>query len=74
MNAFVPTALEEAELKNKHLALNNMHNLTKVGRTKSEMGLLSDYPHFYQMTVEGKQEVKLYAVRNTENGEFIVSS
>ena len=74
LNAFVATALEEAELKNKHLALNNMHNLTKVGRTKSEMGLLSDYPHFYQMTVEGKQEVKLYAVRNTENGEFIVSS
>jgi len=28
---------------------NNMHNLTKVLRTKSEQGVFSDYPHFYKL-------------------------
>lgn len=50
-----------------------MHNLTKVNRIKSEEGLLSDYPHFYELRLEGKDEVKLNAVRNSENGEFIIS-
>jgi len=50
-----------------------MHNLSKVSRVKSEEGLISDYPHFYHLKLEGKEEVKLYASRNSENGEFIIS-
>jgi len=33
---------------------NNTHNLTKVLRKKSEMGVFSDYPHFYRLVKEGK--------------------
>jgi hypothetical protein len=51
-----------------------MHNLTKVIRTKSEAGLLSDYPHYYKMKQEGKQEEKLFSIRNSENGEFYISN
>jgi hypothetical protein len=62
------------EVKNAYLGINNMHNLTKVDRVKSEQGLLSDYPHFYSLKLEGKSDTKLFGIRNTENGEFIVSS
>lgn len=51
-----------------------MHNLTKVHRSKSEQGLLSDYPHFYKMQLEGKDVDRLFGTRITENGEFIISS
>ena len=34
---------------------NNMHNLTKVLRSRSEQGVLSDYPHYYRMVQEGKE-------------------
>lgn len=34
---------------------NNMHNLTKVLRTRSPQGVFSDYPHFYKLVQEGKQ-------------------
>jgi hypothetical protein len=34
---------------------NNMHNLTKVLRSRSEQGVFSDYPHFYRLVQEGKE-------------------
>ena len=37
---------------------NNQHNLTKVMRTRSEMGVFSDYPHFYNLVLEGKEIVE----------------
>ena len=42
-------------------------------RTKSEMGVFSDYPHIYKLHLEGKKDELLYAMRATENGEFIIS-
>ena len=51
-----------------------MHNLTKVHREKSEQGLISDYPHYYEMNFEGKAQTLLYGKRSTENGEFLISS
>jgi len=51
-----------------------MHNLTKVERTKSSEGLLSDYPHYYKLKLEGKSDIRLHAIRSTENGEFLISS
>ena len=50
-----------------------MHNLNKVHREKSESGLFSDYPHFYRFKTESKNETKMSAIRNSENGEFIIS-
>lgn len=69
----MPIALEEQAIKNRYVGVNNMHNLTKVNRTKSEEGLLSDYPHFYSLKMEGKEIVTLHAVRKSENGEFQIS-
>lgn len=74
LNVFVPIAIEEGIAKKEYALVNNMHNLTKVHRIKSEQGLLSDYPHYYQLKLEGKDDVRLYGVRNSENGEFIISS
>jgi hypothetical protein len=56
------------------LATNNMHNLTNIKRTKSEMGLFSDYPHFYSMTREGVAKKILFATRTSENNDFIISN
>lgn len=51
-----------------------MHNLTNIKRTKSEMGLFSDYPHFYSMTRESKTKEILFATRSGLNSEFIISN
>ncbi len=63
MSIFVPIALEEQAAKNQYMGVNNMHNLTKVNRSKSEQGLLSDYPHFYSLKIEGKEKITLHARR-----------
>lgn len=42
---------------------NNMHNLTKVLRNRSEQGVFSDYPHTYRIVQEGKE---LHADHETE--------
>ena len=67
-------AFEEREAKNKYLTVNNVHNLTKVARTKSEQGIFSNYPHFYELKFEGKSQVSTYGMRNGENSEFLISS
>lgn len=51
-----------------------MHNLTKVEREKSESGIFSDYPHFFKLRVEGKNDVAIYGTRNSENGDFLLST
>ena len=44
-------------------------------RTRSDQGVFSDYPHFYKMAQEGKESTPdLFAERQTENGEFVISS
>ncbi|CDW71606.1 tubby-related protein 1 [Stylonychia lemnae] len=73
LGVFVPTAISEADFKNEHLAVNNMHNLSRVERTKGEQGLFSDYPHRYRLRLEGKMDVKLFAQRISENSEFYIS-
>ena len=50
-----------------------MHNLTNVIRKKSEMGVFSDYPHFYELRREGAEKQLMFAVRNSENSEFILT-
>lgn len=50
-----------------------MHNLTNVIRTKSEMGVFSDYPHFFELRREGTLKPLLFATRQSENSEFILS-
>jgi hypothetical protein len=69
----VQIAQEEAVSKEKYLEENNMHNLTNVIRTKSDMGVFSDYPHFYELKREGSEQPLLYATRLSENSEFILS-
>ena len=42
-------------------------------RRKSEMGVFSDYPHFYRIEKEGKEEGFLFGTRPSENGNFLIS-
>lgn len=44
-----------ADKLQQFMLTNNMHNLTKVLRSRSEQGVFSDYPHFYRMVQEGKE-------------------
>lgn len=64
---------QQQEEKEDLIKENNMHNLTNVIRTKSEMGVFSDYPHFFELRREGSQKPFLFAVRHSENSEFILS-
>lgn len=38
------------------------------------MGVFHDYPHFYELKQEGQTESVLFSTRQTENGDFIISS
>ena len=67
-------AAEEIARKSKIFETNNMHNLTNVLRRRSEMGLFSDYPHFYELKREGQEASDLFCTRATENGNFLISS
>jgi hypothetical protein len=49
LSVFVAISLQEAYVKNEYFRANNMHNLTNVNRQKSEMGVISDYPHYYDL-------------------------
>ena len=73
MSTFITIAAEEIAKKNQVFETNNMHNLMNVLRKKSEMGVFSDYPHFYELRGEGKTDSALYGTRATENGDFIIS-
>lgn len=73
LSAFVPVGQSEMRLKEKLLEANNMFNLNKIYRNKSEQGLLSDYPHYYRMEPEGKTQNLLYGMRASENGNFVFS-
>ena len=50
-----------------------MHNLSNVIRERSEMGMFSDYPHFYELRKEGSEDAFVYANRSSENSDFIIS-
>ena len=45
----------------------------KVVRTKSEDNLVNDYPHYYQIVLENDPSLVLFAIRNSENSNFILS-
>ena len=70
---FLPIAYEEQARRDRYMTTNNMFNLYQTTREKSEMGYFSDYPHFYTFSSEQKESLSLYAKRETENGDFIVS-
>lgn len=55
LNLLITASMEIAADKlQAYMLTNNTHNLTKVLREKSEMGVFSDYPHFYRLVKEGK--------------------
>ena len=58
---------------NKYFKVNDYFNMGKVLRRKSEDNLVDDYPHYYQLVLENDPSIVLYAVRPSENGNFILS-
>ena len=63
LSSFLTVAAEEIAKKNQVFETNNMHNLMNVFRKKSEMGVFSDYPHFYELRGEGQTESFLFGTR-----------
>ena len=74
MTSFIQVAAEETAKKNQIFNENNMHNLMNVLRSRSDMGVFSDYPHYYELRPEGQSDSILYGTRQTENGDFIISN
>ena len=55
LKKLIKVSLEiSADKLQEYMLTNNMHNLTKVLRQRSEQGVFSDYPHFYRLVQEGK--------------------
>lgn len=57
----------------KYYIENNFFNTGKVYRKKNNDGIIDDYPHYYQMVLDNDTELKLYAIRASENSNFILS-
>ena len=60
----------------KFFNVNNYFNVGKILRKKSEENLLTgdDYPHYYELSLENDDTIKLFAIRESENSNFIVST
>eukprot|EP00340_Litonotus_pictus_P006496 CAMPEP_0170522974 /NCGR_PEP_ID=MMETSP0209-20121228/8359_1 /TAXON_ID=665100 ORGANISM="Litonotus pictus, Strain P1" /NCGR_SAMPLE_ID=MMETSP0209 /ASSEMBLY_ACC=CAM_ASM_000301 /LENGTH=546 /DNA_ID=CAMNT_0010810749 /DNA_START=1 /DNA_END=1638 /DNA_ORIENTATION=+ len=52
---------------------NNYFNTGKIHRRKSEEGIIHDYPHYFQMVLDNDPDLDLFAVRLSENGNFLLS-
>lgn len=57
----------------KYFKVNDYFNMGKVLRRKSDDNLVDDYPHYYQLVLENDPSIVLYAIRPSENGNFIIS-
>ena len=73
LREFVPVALLQREEKKRFLIPNMNYNLCVCVRKRSKEGLLSDYPHYYSFTSEVKNFSPLFAIRDGENSDFVIS-
>ena len=60
---------------NKFYSINNNFNIGKILRRKSPMDIVTDldYPHYYTLILENEKDFKLYAIKEKENTNFIIS-
>jgi len=60
----------------KYYKYNNYFNMGKVLRMRSDEDFFtdSDYPHLYQLSLENDKELKLFACRESENSNFLLSA
>lgn len=56
----------------KYYEINNCFNVGKILRRKSD-NLIDDYPHYYQMIIENEPNLLIYAIRMSENSNFLIS-
>lgn len=56
----------------KFFEVNNCFNVGKIIRRKSD-SLIDNYPHYFQIIVENEPDLFLYAIRSSENSNFIIS-
>jgi hypothetical protein len=57
----------------RYFKVNDHFNMGKVIRRKSDDNMVDDYPHYYQLILENDPSIMLYAIRPSENGNFIIS-
>jgi hypothetical protein len=60
---------------NRYFTVNNYFNMGRVLRRKTfdNFNLVDDYPHYYQLVLENEPTLLLYAMRKSENSNFIIS-
>lgn len=71
---FLQKYLDKNKEKKKFFEINNYFNIGIIYRRKSEFGIMHDYPHYYQLSLENDSNINLYAIRESENSNFIISS
>lgn len=57
----------------KYYRENEYFNTGKIRRWKTEDNLIDDYPHYFSMILDNDPDNQLYAMRASENGNFIIS-
>lgn len=58
----------------KYFKVNNHFNMGRVLRRKTDDNFgLDDYPHYYQLLLENDPNIVLFALRVSENSNFIIS-
>ncbi|CAI2374044.1 unnamed protein product [Moneuplotes crassus] len=74
LGLFLNVSLIICDDKNKCFKTNMNFYPCKVDRKKSIQGVLSDYPHYYEIHCEDPTHQSLYAMRGSVNGKFIISN
>ncbi|CAG9330012.1 unnamed protein product [Blepharisma stoltei] len=65
----------QESLSNRHVfhTVQNMYNLMRIERTRSEEGFTgSDYPHTFRLVREHDNALMLYAERHSDSGDIII--
>ena len=73
LNLFIVGAWLVNDEKDQYFKANMSFYPCKVTRTKSEEGVISDYPHFYKIYSDDTSHPLLFAWRNNVNGRFRLS-
>ncbi len=57
----------------KYFHENEYFNTGKIKRWKTDENIINDYPHYYQMSLDNDPDTIIFAIRESENSNFILS-
>lgn len=73
LNLFIYGACLIQEDKDAYFKTSMSFYPCKIERTKSTKGVISDYPHYYELICDDPTHPKLFAMRSSGSSEFVIS-